>query len=214
MQAFAYHKDKDYPTTAAPPRSATSTSTRPTKMRPMRSICWRCQLLRPDRRGRPRSGPDLSGAAGAAHGDRTLSRQRIRPLVDPEVRSGLRPSRRQGDGDRALLPQAQALSPPRSTGSASWSRNSRPRPTRRGAVPAGRGLPVAGPDRTRRRPRGRSWATTSSATEWYEDGYALLTGRGLRAEVAGDSWLRAIYRQMITGRMALMHGACKHAPYG
>ncbi len=36
-------------------------------------------------------------------------------------------------------------------------------------------------------------------TEWYRDGYTLLTGRGLRAEVAGDSWLRAIYRQTIRG---------------
>ncbi len=37
------------------------------------------------------------------------------------------------------------------------------------------------------------------ATEWYEDGYTLLTGRGLRAEVSGDSWLRQVYRQMIRG---------------
>ena len=37
------------------------------------------------------------------------------------------------------------------------------------------------------------------STEWYEDAYALLTGRGLRAEVAGDSWLRAIYRQTVRG---------------
>jgi outer membrane protein assembly factor BamD len=37
------------------------------------------------------------------------------------------------------------------------------------------------------------------STIWYQDGYALLTGRGLRAEVAGDSWLRSIYRQTIKG---------------
>jgi len=37
------------------------------------------------------------------------------------------------------------------------------------------------------------------STEWYQDGYALLTGRGLRAEVAGDSWLRSVYRQTIRG---------------
>jgi len=36
-------------------------------------------------------------------------------------------------------------------------------------------------------------------TEWYSDGYTLLTGRGLRPEVAGDGWLRAIYRQTIRG---------------
>ena len=37
------------------------------------------------------------------------------------------------------------------------------------------------------------------SSEWYEDGFALLTGRGLRAEVAGDSWLRAVYRQTVRG---------------
>ncbi|MBV0912868.1 outer membrane protein assembly factor BamD [Anianabacter salinae] len=38
------------------------------------------------------------------------------------------------------------------------------------------------------------------SSEWYEDGFALLTGRGLRAEVAGDSWLRAVYRQTVRGQ--------------
>ena len=37
-------------------------------------------------------------------------------------------------------------------------------------------------------------------TEWYEDSYKLLTGRGLTLEAAGDNWLRQIYRQMIQGR--------------
>lgn len=37
------------------------------------------------------------------------------------------------------------------------------------------------------------------STEWYQDSYALLTGRGLRPEAAGDSWLRKIYRQVIRG---------------
>ncbi len=37
------------------------------------------------------------------------------------------------------------------------------------------------------------------STEWYEDGYALLTGRGLRAEVAGEGWLRGLYRQTVQG---------------
>lgn len=37
-------------------------------------------------------------------------------------------------------------------------------------------------------------------TEWYEDSYALLTGRGLRPEAKGDGWLRQIYRQTIQGR--------------
>jgi len=37
-------------------------------------------------------------------------------------------------------------------------------------------------------------------TEWYEDSYALITGRGLTLEPAGDNWLRQVYRQMIQGR--------------
>lgn len=37
------------------------------------------------------------------------------------------------------------------------------------------------------------------ATSWYQDSYALLTGRGLRAEPVGDNWLSAIYRQIIQG---------------
>jgi len=37
------------------------------------------------------------------------------------------------------------------------------------------------------------------STEWYDDAYTLLTGRGLRVEIAGDSWLSQIYRQMLRG---------------
>lgn len=37
------------------------------------------------------------------------------------------------------------------------------------------------------------------STHWYEDSFVLLTGRGLRPEAAGDGWLRAIYRQVIRG---------------
>ncbi len=37
-------------------------------------------------------------------------------------------------------------------------------------------------------------------TEWYEDSYKLLTGRGLTLEAVGDNWLRQVYRQMIKGR--------------
>ncbi len=37
-------------------------------------------------------------------------------------------------------------------------------------------------------------------TQWYEDSYKLLTGRGLELEAAGDSWLRQVYRQMIQGK--------------
>lgn len=38
------------------------------------------------------------------------------------------------------------------------------------------------------------------STEWYADSYKLLTGRGLELEAAGDNWLSQIYRQMIKGR--------------
>jgi outer membrane protein assembly factor BamD len=37
-------------------------------------------------------------------------------------------------------------------------------------------------------------------TEWYEDSYKLLTGRGLTLEAAGDNWLRLVYRQTMQGR--------------
>ena len=37
------------------------------------------------------------------------------------------------------------------------------------------------------------------STPWYDDAYTLLTGRGLRAEVAGDGWLRQVYREMVRG---------------
>ena len=37
-------------------------------------------------------------------------------------------------------------------------------------------------------------------TEWYEDSYRLLTGRGLTLEAVGDNWLRKVYRQTIKGR--------------
>jgi outer membrane protein assembly factor BamD len=36
-------------------------------------------------------------------------------------------------------------------------------------------------------------------SEWYEDTYALLTGRGLELQARGDNWLSAIYRQVIRG---------------
>lgn len=37
------------------------------------------------------------------------------------------------------------------------------------------------------------------STEWYEDSYALLTGQGLEPVSIGDNWLSAIYRQMVRG---------------
>ena len=38
------------------------------------------------------------------------------------------------------------------------------------------------------------------STEWYEDSYKLLTGRGLELEAAGDSWLAQVYRQTLKGK--------------
>jgi len=37
------------------------------------------------------------------------------------------------------------------------------------------------------------------STEWYEASFALLTGRGLTPEAAGDNWLASIYRQVVLG---------------
>ncbi len=37
------------------------------------------------------------------------------------------------------------------------------------------------------------------STDWYEDGYALLTGQGLEMRPLGDNWLAQIYRQMVRG---------------
>lgn len=37
------------------------------------------------------------------------------------------------------------------------------------------------------------------STIWYEDSFALLTGRGLRPDAEGDNWLRRVYRQTIRG---------------
>ncbi|MEM6373001.1 MAG: outer membrane protein assembly factor BamD [Pseudomonadota bacterium] len=38
------------------------------------------------------------------------------------------------------------------------------------------------------------------STDWYEDSYRLLTGQGLEPRSRGNNWLSAIYRQMIKGR--------------
>ncbi len=37
------------------------------------------------------------------------------------------------------------------------------------------------------------------STQWYQDGYDQLTGKGLKPEVKGNSWLSRIYRQLVRG---------------
>lgn len=37
------------------------------------------------------------------------------------------------------------------------------------------------------------------STDWYQDSYKLLTGRGLEMKARGDNWLSAIYRQTVKG---------------
>jgi outer membrane protein assembly factor BamD len=37
------------------------------------------------------------------------------------------------------------------------------------------------------------------STEWYQDSYALLTGRDLEVRDIGNNWLSAIYRQVVRG---------------
>ncbi len=39
------------------------------------------------------------------------------------------------------------------------------------------------------------------STDWYQDSFALLTGRGLRPEATGDNWLARIYRQVVRGEV-------------
>ena len=38
------------------------------------------------------------------------------------------------------------------------------------------------------------------STEWYDDGFRLLTGKGLEPKVRGKNWLLGVYRQMIKGK--------------
>ncbi|WP_456388668.1 outer membrane protein assembly factor BamD [Profundibacter sp.] len=38
------------------------------------------------------------------------------------------------------------------------------------------------------------------STVWYEDSYRLLTGRGLEPKLRGKNWLATLYRQMIKGK--------------
>nr|WP_226781968.1 outer membrane protein assembly factor BamD [Oceaniglobus trochenteri] len=37
------------------------------------------------------------------------------------------------------------------------------------------------------------------STPWYQDSFALLTGQGLTPEASGTSWLRDVYRQVVKG---------------
>ena len=37
------------------------------------------------------------------------------------------------------------------------------------------------------------------SSPFYEDSFALLTGRGLELEARGESWLTQVYRQVIRG---------------
>ncbi|MGR3714795.1 MAG: outer membrane protein assembly factor BamD [Shimia sp.] len=38
------------------------------------------------------------------------------------------------------------------------------------------------------------------ATQWYEDSYTLLSGRGLELKAASDGWLKQVYRQTLQGK--------------
>jgi outer membrane protein assembly factor BamD len=38
------------------------------------------------------------------------------------------------------------------------------------------------------------------STEWYQDSYDLLVAKGLQPKAKGDSWLSAIYRQVVKGQ--------------
>ena len=49
------------------------------------------------------------------------------------------------------------------------------------------------------RTAGAILAVNFRSTEWYQDAYALLTGRGLTLEPTGDNFLTQIYRQSVQG---------------
>lgn len=38
------------------------------------------------------------------------------------------------------------------------------------------------------------------STDWYQEGYALLTGQGLQPKARGNGWLAQVYRQTIKGQ--------------
>ncbi|WP_299148946.1 outer membrane protein assembly factor BamD [uncultured Tateyamaria sp.] len=38
------------------------------------------------------------------------------------------------------------------------------------------------------------------STDWYEDSFRLLTGKGLKPRVRGNGWLAQVYRQTVQGR--------------
>ena len=72
-----------------------------------RALCAlsdRAQLLRADQRRDPRPGDHPPGAGVAGRGRPPLSRHALCRRCAAQDRSGPRPSRRQGDGDRPLLP--------------------------------------------------------------------------------------------------------------
>gem|GEM_PF-6527809 len=47
--------------------------------------------------------------------------------------------------------------------------------------------------------RGAILGFNFQSSDWYQDSFALLTGRGLRPEATGDNWLRQVYRQTVRG---------------
>ena len=88
---------------------------------------------------------------------------------------------------------------PRSTASALWSRIFRPplkRP-RRCTVWSSPYLSLG--LEAEAQTAGAILGHNFQSTVWYEDSFALLTGRGLRPDAEGDGWLRQIYRQTIRG---------------
>ena len=73
----------------------------------------RAQLLRADQRRHPRPGDHPAGARRARRARPPLSRHALRRRRPAQDRPRPRPSRRQGDGDRPLLPAPRASGSPR-----------------------------------------------------------------------------------------------------
>jgi outer membrane protein assembly factor BamD len=137
-------------------------------------------------------------ALASAPRDRGIPEHRIRPLGGAEIRPGLRPSGRQGDGDRPLLPAPRQLQSPRSTASASWSRISRPPPTRPRRC-TGWSNPTSRSACAEAQTAGAILGHNFRANPFYEDSFRLLTRAGAGPEARGESWLQQIYRQTIRG---------------
>ena len=127
MAAYSYYEANQYEESVGGGRALHRAAPRPQGRR-LRLLSDGHVLLRADLRRRPRPGDDAEVAGVVRRADPPLPGQRLQPRCPAEGRPDPRPSRRQGDGDRPLLPAPRVLAGRRSTASRPWSRTIRPRP--------------------------------------------------------------------------------------